>query len=144
MNRIFSAEPVFRQQGIGIIRIIVGLMMAYHGWEVFDSATMRGYAVWDQFKGGPSPLLMVYLGKGTELLIGVLLTLGWFTRLASLLLMATMLYIIFFVGHGKIWYEDQHPFLFVLLGVVFVVAGPGAWSIDSAITGTHKATNHER
>jgi putative oxidoreductase len=139
MKRIFSAEPFYRQQGIGIIRIIVGCMMAYHGWEVFDSATMQGYAVWDQFKSGPSPLFMVYLGKGTELLVGVLLILGWFTRLASIALTVTMLYISFFVGHGKIWYEDQHPFLFVLLGLVFIVAGPGAWSIDAAITKIHKS-----
>jgi uncharacterized membrane protein YphA (DoxX/SURF4 family) len=34
------------------------------------------------------------------------------------------------VGDGKIWYEDQHPFLFVLLAAVFFFTGPGKWSID--------------
>ena len=50
---------------------------------------------------------------------------------ATALVMAlTMAYIAFFVGHGKVWYEDQHPFLFVLLGMVFIFCGPGPWSID--------------
>jgi len=41
-----------------------------------------------------------------------------------------MLYISLFVGTGKIWYQDQHPFLFVLLALVFFFTGPGKYSID--------------
>ncbi len=67
----------------------------------------------------------ITLGKGTELVGGVLLFIGLFTRLACIVLILTMLYITFVVDHGKIWYEDQHPFLFVLLGFVFIFTGPG-------------------
>lgn len=130
MNKFLSASPIMEQQGLAIIRIITGLFMVYHGWEVFDSATMKGYAGWDQFKGLPSPALMVYLGKSAELVAGLLLAAGCLTRPAALVLILTMLYISFFAGHGKIWYDDQHPFLFVLLGCVFVFCGPGSWSID--------------
>jgi putative oxidoreductase len=133
MNKFFSSSPVLQQQGLALIRIIVGLFMVYHGWEVFDRATMQGYAGWDQFKSMSSPALMVYLGKGAELVAGLLLTAGCLTRLAALVLILTMLYISFFVGHGKIWYDDQHPFLFVLLGLVFIFSGPGSWSIDSLL-----------
>jgi putative oxidoreductase len=35
------------------------------------------------------------------------------------------------VGHGRFWYEDQHPFLFALFGVLFFFTGPGAWSLDA-------------
>ena len=73
---------------------------------------------------------MVYIGKGAELLAGIFLTIGLFTRFASLVLIATMLYIAFYVGSGKIWYEDQHPFLFVLLGLIFFFSGSGKWSVD--------------
>ena len=130
MKRFFSDSPILLQQGIAGIRIIVGLFMIYHGWEVFDKAAMQGYAGWDQFKGMASPSLMVYLGKGAELMAGLLLTAGCLTRLAALVLVITMLYISFFVGHGKIWYDDQHPFLFVLLGFVFFFTGPVKWSLD--------------
>ena len=112
--------------------------MACHGWEVFDSPTMQGYAAWDQFKGMRSALLMVYLGKGAELVAGILLLTGLLTRVAAVILIVTMLYISFFVGNGKIWYEDQHPFLFVLLGFVFVFTGPGSWSADGLMTHQQK------
>ena len=68
--------------------------------------------------------------KAAELISGLLLFAGLFTRVASILLAATMLYVSLFVGHGKIWYEDQHPFLFVLLALVFFFYGPGKMSVD--------------
>jgi uncharacterized membrane protein YphA (DoxX/SURF4 family) len=49
-----------------------------------------------------------------------------------------MLYVSFFVGHGKIWYEDQHPFLFVLLALVFFFYGPGKMSVDQLLFGKRR------
>jgi uncharacterized membrane protein YphA (DoxX/SURF4 family) len=139
MRKFFSAESLFQDSGLAFIRIIVGLFLAYHGWEVFDPAQMKQYAAWDVFKESTSPSFMVYLGKGSELVAGVLLTIGLVTRLACLLIIGTMLYITFFVGHGKFWYEDQHPFLFVLLAVVFIFTGPGKWSLDARLGGKNKS-----
>jgi putative oxidoreductase len=56
--------------------------------------------------------------------------LGWFTRIGAVLIIATLSYVTFFVGHGRFWYEDQHPFMFVLFGVLFFFTGPGSWSVD--------------
>jgi putative oxidoreductase len=111
----------------------VGICLLYHGWEVFDPAKMREYATWDSIRQTPLPLLMVYLGKGGEFLTGAMLVLGLLTRVACLLLISTMVYIIFVLGHGKIWYEDQHPFLFVLLAFVFFFTGSGPWSLDARL-----------
>ncbi|MDZ7650561.1 MAG: DoxX family protein [Cytophagales bacterium] len=61
---------------------------------------------------------------------GLLLTAGVFTRIGALFLIGTLGYITFFVGQGNFWYEDQHPFMFVLLGVIYLFYGPGAWSVD--------------
>lgn len=130
MNRFLSALPIFQQEGLAIIRIIVGLFMIYHGFEIFDKETMMGYTTWAQFKEMPSPVAIVYTGKAAELLAGILFTIGWLTRPAAVILILTMLYIAFVVGHGKVWYDDQHPFLFVLLGLVFIFTGPGKWSVD--------------
>lgn len=94
---------------------------------------MKGYVTWDSFKGFSSPALVVSIGKIAELVAGIFLMIGLFTWLASLVLIFTMTYISFFVGHGKIWYEDQHPFLFVLLGMVFFFTGSGKYSIDKLI-----------
>jgi len=130
MNNFFSSSPLWQTVGLTLIRLIVGFFMIYHGMEVFSAEKMNGYMQWDLFKNSSSAKAMVYMGKASEFVGGVLLFLGLFTRVAALLLAGTMTYIAFFVGHGKIWYEDQHPFLFVLLALVFFFTGAGKWSAD--------------
>lgn len=107
--------------------------MIWHGWEIFSETKMKDYQQWDIFKNSSAENVMPYIGKGAELVAGILLLIGLLTRPASLVLIVTMIYIAFFIGHGKIWYEDQHPFLFVLLGLVFLFSGGGKWSLDHYI-----------
>jgi putative oxidoreductase len=133
ISKIFSSDPVSPQKGLAIIRVITGLLMAYHGWEVFNRELMEGYMTWDVIKKLPAPAFMVYLGKGLELVTGILLTIGLFTRIASLFMMIDMLFICFFVGSGKFYYQDQHPFLFALLALAFFFTGPGSWSIQGKL-----------
>lgn len=129
MRPVFSRAIKRQDEGLAMVRIVTGFFMAYHGWEVFDAAKMSAYMEWEQFKNA-SASLMVYAGKSAELAGGVFLALGLLTRLAALVVTGTMCYISFFVGGGKIWYEDQHPFLFVLLALVFFFTGGGKWSLD--------------
>lgn len=103
--------------------------MAYHGLEVFNRELMVEYANWDSINGLPAPEFMVYLGKGLELVMGLFLLLGILTRLAGALIIVNMLYICFFIGSGKFWAGDQHPFLFAVFGFLFLMTGPGTWSL---------------
>ena len=107
--------------------------MMYHGYEIFDEKIMNGYFERDMFKNSSTAQTMVYAGKAVELIGGFLLFFGLLTRVACLILIVTMSYITFFVGHGKVWYDDQHPFLFVLLALVFFFTGPGKISLDKMI-----------
>jgi putative oxidoreductase len=132
MNRFFSSSPIFPDKGLALVRIIIGAFLIYHGLEVFDAEIMKGYMGWETFKG-PAATVMVYAGKLAELIAGILIFFGFFTRIGSILTLGTFLYITFFVGHGKFWYEDQHPFLFLLFGLLFLFTGPGAWSLDALI-----------
>ena len=134
MNKFYSSSSLWQPQGLSIIRIIVGLFLIYHGWEIFDASIMNEYIKRDVFKNISSPSAIVYMGKAAELVAGFLLFIGWLTRLASVVVMITFLYISVFVGNGKIWYEDQHPFLFVLLALVFFFTGPGKWSVDNLLS----------
>jgi putative oxidoreductase len=127
MNKLFSAAPIWQNSGIFLVRIIAAFLLIYHGWEVFDTTKMQEYMKWDLFK---SNTILPYIGKGAELAAGVLLLVGLFTRLSCLIIIGTFAYITFFVGNGKFWYEDQHPFLFILLALFFFFTGPGKWSVD--------------
>lgn len=132
IKRLLYPQPIGLSKALAIIRIIVGLLMVYHGIEVFDSQLMQGYIKWDVFKNKAATFL-VYLGKSSELIAGILLTLGLLTRVGAIILVGTMLYILFFVGEGRFWYQDQHPFMFVLFGALFFFTGPGAWSVDELL-----------
>jgi putative oxidoreductase len=132
MKKIFSTSPIWQNNGVAIVRIAIGAMLIYHGQEVFNPELMKGYSEWETFKSLPA-MLMVYAGKSAELLSGIFLFAGFFTRLGAVIVVGTFLYITFFVGHGKFWYEDQHPFMFVLFGLLFIFTGPGAYSLDGWI-----------
>ncbi len=133
MNQFFYAKPSGTYTIIFILRLITGLFLLYHGREVFDTVKLNEYMQWDMFKNSSSGKFLVYAGKGAEFVAGLLLLLGLFTRLAALLAIGTFGYIALFVGNGKIWGEDQHPFMFVLLGLLFLFAGPGKFSLDEML-----------
>ncbi|HEX6845576.1 MAG TPA: DoxX family protein [Chitinophagaceae bacterium] len=132
MNNFFSPAPLWQSTGLALVRFAVGIFLIYHGWEIFDETIVNKYLGWDQFKT-PSGKFMVYSGKAGEFIAGILFFLGLLTRIACLLTIGVMGYIAFFVGKGIIWYDDQHPFLFVLLGFVFFFTGPGNFSLDKLI-----------
>mgnify|MGYP003576062347 CR=1 FL=1 len=107
--------------------------MAYHGLEVFNRSVMEGYLTWDVFKAMPAPAFMIYLGKSLELITGVCFILGLFTRVAAIFMMIDMLFICFVVGGGRFYYQDQHPFLFAMIALVFFFTGPARWSLDARL-----------
>jgi len=133
MIKYVSTRSVWQENGLAVLRIITGLLMLYHGLEVFNPGKMQEYAKWEVIKVMPSPLLMVYLGKGLEFFTGLCFVVGFATRITALIMAANMLFICFKVGNGKFYYEDQHPFLFALLALVFLFAGPVKWSLDHLI-----------
>ena len=133
-NFLFSARPIATQQTIGVLRIIIGLFMVYHGWEVFDAKAIASYTEWvEPLKGSPNAITMLYLGKGAEFVGGVLLTIGLLTRVCCFILAAPMIYIAFIMSNGKVWADAQHPFMFVLFAILFFFAGPGSWALDNKL-----------
>ena len=133
MKKFFSPSPIVQRDGLAVIRIIVGIFMIYHGSEIFSASKIQAYAAWDIFKKFSSPSSIVYLGKTAEFIGGILVATGFLTRVGCLILILTMSFISFFVGNGNIWMDDQYPFLFVLLALVFFFTGPCNWSIDNLI-----------
>ena len=133
MKKLFSAESLAQRNGLVFLRIVTGLLMAYHGLEIFKPELIKGYADWDKIKVLPYPLVAAYIGKGLEFVTGMLLAIGLFTRIAALLMFLNMMVICFYIATGKFWYEDQHPFLFGLLALVFFFTGPIKLSFDHVL-----------
>jgi putative oxidoreductase len=134
MNRFFSPAPVNQNYGIAIVRIITGILLVWHGWETFDVEKMKMYSGWFVERKYINAAAWAYAGKVAELLAGIGFVLGLFTRLASVATIAAFTGVIFLLGDkGKIFQGDQHPFLFILLAIVFLFTGPGALSADGLI-----------
>jgi len=132
MKRFFSHLPIQLDKIIGIVRIVLGVLLIFHGIEVFNPEIMSSYLQWEMFKN-PSAKFLVYTGKASEFVAGITFFLGLLTRLGAIVIIGTFSYITFIVGQGRFWYEDQHPFMFLLFGVLFLFTGPGAWSLDRII-----------
>ena len=130
----FDPAPVFMRPGIAVVRIITGTLLICHGSECFDAAKMNEYAGWFTEKHYSMPAVMAYAGKIAELLAGIGFALGFLTRLASLAAIAAFTGIIFLLGDkGKVFEGDQHPFLFILLAIIFYCTGPGALALDNIV-----------
>jgi len=137
MLNFLIPNQAWQVKGIAMIRILTGFLLIYHGKEIFDATIMQGYFGWDIFKSLTGKVL-VYAGKSAELISGISLLLGLFTRAGGLLCAGTLGYITFLVGNGRFWYEDQHPFLFVLLGLIFFFYGAGTWGLDTLFSNQKK------
>ena len=127
MNQFFSGKSWHAAPVIALLRMAVGVFLIIHGAELFMESKMIEYTKWDVFA---DKKWLPYVGKAAEFLAGISLLLGWFTRVGAVIAIGTFAYITFFVGNGRFWMEDQHPFLLAMFGVLFLVTGPGKWSID--------------
>jgi putative oxidoreductase len=119
---------------IAVVRIIIGVFMIYHGIEIFSEEKMKGY---EKFLGDDlkmsNAVLLSYMGKAMELVAGICLTLGFLTRPASVLMAAALGFITFGIGNGRVYMEEQHPFMFVLFAVIFFFDGGSKWSVDNLL-----------
>ena len=118
---------------IAIVRIIVGAFMIYHGSELFRPEIMeRYYQMLGDMKMSNAVFLSKF-GKACELAAGILLTTGLFTRLGAVIMAGAMSFITFGIGEGRVYMEEQHPFMFVLFALIFFFDGGKKWSLDNFI-----------
>jgi putative oxidoreductase len=113
-----------------IIRVITGIMIARYGLEVFNTNKMDGNVAWLKDIHFPVPVFMAYVGKCAELIGGIFLIFGLFTRFAAILLIIDMLVIIFIMGKGNIFGDEELPFLLMTLFICFLFRGGGELSLD--------------
>jgi len=133
MFKMLSTSKVIWENGLVTIRLITGLLICVHGFGIFSHGHMSGNVAWLTDIHFPAPVFMAYLGKGAELVGGVLIMVGLFTRIAAVLLIINMAVITFILGSGKIFTDDQHPFLLLVLFIYLFFVGAGRLSLDHKI-----------
>ncbi len=141
--RVLFLAPVRRLAGFApfVVRILVGLIMTAHGLQ---KLTLMGPANFgEQVLGGlgvPLPTLMGYVVTFVELVGGILLIVGFLSRLAALLLTIDLVVAILLVKAnvgllsppgGGVGAELELALIAGLM--VVLLAGPGRVSIDHVL-----------
>lgn len=122
----FAALSTWAPRVLSILRIMAALLFMQHGMQKLLDFPLPG----------PSPLppLMILAGS-IELIGGVLLAIGLFTRPAAFV-MSGMAAVAYFMVHAPqgffpIVNKGELAALYSFVFFYFVFAGPGPWSVDA-------------
>jgi putative oxidoreductase len=121
---------------LSLLRVIAGLLFLTHGTQ-----KLFGYPAPSEFGIAPLFGLMGFAGI-LELLGGILLTIGLFTRPVAFVL-SGMMAVAYFMVHAPMGFYPilNHGELAVLFCFVFLllsVVGAGKWSVDHIVRGRFK------
>ena len=116
----------FQPQLLAILRIVTGLLFLEHGLSKFF-----GFPV--PFPVHPLPTLLLAAGV-IELVAGLLITIGLFTRLAAFIASGEMA-VAYWMQHfpkspWPLANMGEGAILFCFVFLYICAAGPGAWSLD--------------
>lgn len=111
---------------LGVLRILAGIMFACHGAQ----------KVFGLFGGMPpnAPPLIVWTAGPIELIGGILIAIGLFTRPVAFVCSGLMA-AAYFIGHAKNGFlpkmnGGEPAVLYCWLFLYISAQGPGAWSLD--------------
>ena len=131
-----EAEGVARMQGWGlaILRVVVGIVFLVHGFQKLFLMGFGGVAGMMEGLGVPAPGMFAVILTLVELLGGLALILGLFTRVAAIPLAIDMLVAILTVHlpNGFSAVNGGYEFTLVLLAasIALAVAGSGEAALD--------------
>jgi putative oxidoreductase len=127
---------------LSVLRVGLGIILIPHGCQkLFGMFGGMGItanaALFDKLGYHPGMVWGTLVGC-TELIGGLLLVIGLFTRLAALSVVIFMIFAVHFTGitNGFFWSKQgmEYPLLILLAALVFLVRGGGAYSADSAMS----------
>jgi putative oxidoreductase len=127
---MFASFSRYQPQLLSLLRIVAGLLFLSHG-----TAKVLGFPA---VEGVPGPgLSLAGLSGPFELVLGILLTIGLFTRPAAFLA-AGFCAVGYWMVHGgqgffPILNGGETIALYCFVWLYFVAAGPGPWSFDAAM-----------
>lgn len=126
MNNLDTTLNAWAPRVLSLLRIMAGLVLLQHGL-----VKMIGFPV-----AFPMPMNpMLYAAAAIEIVTGILIIVGLFTRPAAFLLAGTMA-AAYFLGHAPrgffpIANGGNLAIMYCFVFFYLVFAGPGPWSIDA-------------
>lgn len=138
-NFLLNISPAFINFAALLIRLFIGICFIIHGLGklgLVGSGNMTGFEGWLKSLGVPFAKLQARLAMIFEVVGGVLMTIGLFTRVGALLCFFTMI-VAAFIGHKGGGYlitnnppGNEYAINLAVILVVLVLIGPGIYSLD--------------
>lgn len=129
---LFSIRPVASDLALLLLRMSSGGFMAYsHGWPKAQKMLAGDFGFGNPIGIGEAPSLV--LAVFAELICGILLVLGLFTRAALIPLIITMAVAVFIVHADDPFSKQEFGLLYLVPYIVLMLKGPGNWSFDAKL-----------
>ena len=123
--------------GIALLRVVTGIIFLMHGQQKLFEFGIGGVTGMMTGLGVPAPGLMAIVVTLVELVGGLALILGAFTRIAAVLVAIEVLVAFFLVHLPNGFFATTGGVELVLLlataGVTLLLTGPGALALDSVL-----------
>jgi putative oxidoreductase len=114
--------------GMFILRIATGLLLASHGYaKLIKFSTLKYKFMNFMHLGSTASLSLIIFA---ELICGILLILGLFTRLACIPIIIGMGVVVFIASHGQIFDAGERGMVYLAATLTILLNGPGRISVD--------------
>ena len=136
LNFLFKSKPDYINFGLLFYRLALGVSMFYHGYLKYVSGEQGLYKVWAMLSalGVPSgfEVILGTIASYAEMVGGILLIIGLFTRIGTLLVVGTLAVATILNLNGNFFSWD-YPSQMAFGAIMLFFAGAGRYSLDKAL-----------
>jgi putative oxidoreductase len=120
--------------GLLVLRVFAGLALAFgHGLGKIPPS--EGFVGMVGGMGMPAPEVAAWLAALAEFVGGLLLALGLLTRPVALVVAIHFAVVVVLAHAGDPFGRRELPLMFLAVALLYLLAGPGRYSADAAISG---------
>lgn len=132
----------YRDVGLLILRVGIGIMFIVHGMPKLIGGSEKWLALGGAMKAlgvDFAPMFWGFMAAISQFAGGILLALGYFTRLACFFLLNTMIVAaVMHISKGDPFAKYSHAVEAGILFFSLLFIGPGKFSLDNRIRATRK------
>jgi putative oxidoreductase len=145
--RILSSIYQYREEGLLLLRVGIGLAFIFHGLPKI----MGGPERWEQLGGAMgnvgldfAPVFWGFMAAISETVGGLLLMLGFLFRPANLFMLITMIMaVIMHLNQGDPYTVYSNALKSGVVFLSFLFIGPGRYSLDAYLIGSGRHVREE-
>ena len=133
MNRFLSTKYSTGGFNFGmlVLRVVLGLLLASHGYmKLVKFGELKNKFGNFMHMGSTLSLSMITFA---ELVCGILLILGLFTRFACIPIIIGMCVVVFVASNGQIFASGERGMMYLAATITVLFCGPGRISVDGMI-----------